>query len=83
MRLIVGVAVRFVVLVVGALLLVLAVEGHSQGQAAPAQPAIRCDAKRDQCRAACFDKFASRDEAAFGKCKEGCNQEWLACSGKR
>jgi len=40
-----------------------------------------CAERRDRCRTACFDKFATRDEAAFARCKETCNREWLACSG--
>ena len=40
-----------------------------------------CDARRDACRSACFDKFASKSEDAFAKCKEDCNAAWLACGG--
>ncbi len=46
-------------------------------------PAAACDQRRDQCRTACFDKYATRDDAAFARCKDACNKEWLACSSGR
>jgi hypothetical protein len=56
---------------------------RSLAQPAPGETTSPCDAKRDGCRASCFDRFASRDEDAYAKCKEACNRDWLACSAAK
>jgi hypothetical protein len=43
-------------------------------------PADRCETQRSACRAACFDRHATKDAAAFGACKVECDKAWLACT---